>query len=79
MRITEEERKKKHGFITDFWNVMKEYDRPEDNDEYWQGLIDSTDAMIQKYGTDDRMYLSLCVALLEAKQEQFKKEAQQDD
>lgn len=36
----------------DFWQICQEYWLPEDDDEYWQAVLDDTDRFCRKYGND---------------------------
>ena len=38
-----------YDLINDFWKIVKEYNIPEDTDEYWTGLINATNEFAKKY------------------------------
>ena len=38
-----------YDLFNDFWKIVKEYNIPEDTDEYWTGLINSADEFAKKY------------------------------
>ena len=38
-----------YDLFNDFWKIAKEYNIPEDTDEYWTGLIDASNEFAKKY------------------------------
>lgn len=36
----------------DYWDLCQRYWKPEDSDEYWQGVIDDTDRFYKKYNNN---------------------------
>lgn len=76
MNITEQERRIKHAFVLDLWNLIKEYDIPEDTDAYWDALIDDVGRLGNKYedltGGNDHMYRLMLMAFISAKERQLK-------
>ena len=38
-----------YDLFNDFWKIIKEYNIPEDTDEYWTGLIDASNEFAKKY------------------------------
>lgn len=38
-----------YDLFNDFWNIVKEYNIPEDSDEYWERLINASDEFCNKY------------------------------
>lgn len=53
----------------DFWNLVQNYWRLEDSDEYWDSLIDSVNAFMNKY---QNIYLArvLAIAFLDERDRQ---------
>lgn len=39
-------------FFTEFWKLVKEYRNPDDNEKYWDELINKTSALCNKYAKD---------------------------
>lgn len=46
-----------YDLFNDYWKLMKEFNIPEDNDEYWESLINACDAFCKKYDTLYARYL----------------------
>ena len=38
-----------YEMFNDYWQIMKQYNIPEESDEYWQSLVHATDAFCKKY------------------------------
>ena len=38
-----------YDLFNDFWKIVKEYNIPENTDEYWVGLINAVNAYAKKY------------------------------
>ena len=38
-----------YEMFNDYWQIMKQYNIPEDNDEYWESLVSAGDAFCKKY------------------------------
>ena len=38
-----------YEIFNDYWKIVKEYNIPEDNDEYWESLINACNAFCKKY------------------------------
>jgi len=41
------------NFMSDFWNLTKQFWIPETNDEYWQKLSDAVEEIAKKYNRDE--------------------------
>lgn len=48
--ISEEELKCKYSMMTDTWRLYKQFADVKGNDEYWERLIDESNAVSKKYG-----------------------------
>lgn len=72
--ITEEQRKVKYQFILEFWQLIKDFDTPEPEQEYWNRLAETTSALADKYALegDESFFRRLTLAFCEAKDEQFR-------
>ena len=51
--VTKEEIPDVARFMTDFWNLLKKYYKPEDTDEYWDNLLDDSEILYNS--TQDRL------------------------
>lgn len=49
----------------DYWGLCQKYWNPEDNDEYWNSLIDAAKEFHKKYGTE--FAKALAKALVESR------------
>ena len=38
-----------YEMFNDYWQIMKQYNIPEDNDEYWESLVSAGDEFCEKY------------------------------
>ena len=38
-----------YEIFNDYWKIVKEYNIPEDADEYWERLINASDEFYKKY------------------------------
>lgn len=47
--------------FTDFWSLCRKFWIPEDNDQYWEDLINSTEEFNRKYNTVYSKHLSLAL------------------
>lgn len=45
--------------FAEYWRLYKQYYEPEDNDEYWQEVVDATNAFYEKYKTEFARGLAL--------------------
>lgn len=45
----------------DYWALCQKYWEPEDNDAYWESLINDTDAFYKKYNNAFVRELALCL------------------
>ena len=50
-----------YEMFNDYWQIMKQYNIPEDNDEYWERLITETDVFYEKYKTDFSRSLAMAL------------------
>ena len=46
-----------YDLFNDYWKLTKEFNIPEDNDEYWESLINACDALCKKYDIPYARYL----------------------
>ena len=71
------ERKKgdaEYDLFNDYWKLTKEFNIPEDNDEYWESLVSAGDACCKKYDGEyarDRVFA--CMASRENMWKSLKK------
>ncbi len=56
----------------DFWNYCQKYWTPEENDEYWDELINAGDAFCKKYG-NSIFPRKLIMAFIEKLEEESKR------
>lgn len=58
--------------MTDFWNFRKKYHEVKDDDEYWTGVIQDSDALVRKYDYNDYLkgLIFVCVDDLERRYRQ---------
>ena len=58
--------------MTDFWNFRKKYHEVKDDDEYWTGVIQDSDALVRKYDCNDYLkgLIFVCVDDLERRYRQ---------
>ena len=40
-----------YEMFNDYWQIMKQYNIPEDNDEYWESLISAVNEFYKKYNS----------------------------
>ena len=40
-----------YELFNDYWQICKQYNVPEDSDEYWQSLINTGDEFCKKYNS----------------------------
>ena len=69
MQITEEQKKSEQPHFTAVWNFYKKYYTPEDNQGYWQAVVDEA-------GTLSKNLNDLGIALLLAVIEELKHKAE---
>ena len=48
-----------YEMFNEYWQIMKQYNIPEDNDEYWGSLVSAGDAFWEKYDSQDARDLVL--------------------
>lgn len=58
--INEQEQKKLHSFIIDFYNLMKAYWEPEDSDAFWDKLVEDVKVISDKYESDRLFDVLMC-------------------
>ena len=56
--------------FTDYYKIYQDFYEPEDDDNYWQGLIYAVDEFYKKYKTKVAKYLAL--AYLNSREELYK-------
>lgn len=55
---------KEWQMFVDFWNMCQKYWEIEDNDNYWQGLVDDAECFTEKYKEID-LSVKLAMAFIE--------------
>ena len=64
-----------YEIFNDYWKIVKEYNIPEDADEYWERLINAGDEFCKKYDCQYAMDLILAfITSRETMWKNFKKE-----
>lgn len=75
-RISDQQQQVKYQFILELWDMIKQFDTPEDTDEYWDALIETSGRIADKYedmtGGTDHLYRLTCHAFITAKERQMK-------
>lgn len=55
-----------YELFNDYWKIVKEYNIPEDADEYWEGLINASDEFCKKY--DSQYAIDLVLAFMASRE-----------
>lgn len=56
--------------FTEFWKICQQFWEPEDNDEYWDKVIDSTNEFHKKYKTNNDIFArKIVLALIDTLEE----------
>ena len=55
-----------YELFNDYWKIVKEYNIPEDADEYWTGLINASDEFCKKY--DSQYAIDLVLAFMASRE-----------
>ena len=55
-----------YELFNDYWKIVKEYNIPEDADEYWAGLINASDEFCKKY--DSQYAIDLVLAFMASRE-----------
>ena len=59
-----------YELFNDYWKIVKEYNIPEDADEYWESIINAGNAFCKKY---DRQYaIDLILAFITSRETMWK-------
>ena len=61
---------KEYDLFNDFWKLTKEFNIPEDNDEYWESLINVSNAFCKKY--DSKYARDLALAFMTSRENMCK-------
>lgn len=56
--------------FTDYYKIYQDFYEPEDDDNYWQGLIRAVDTFYKKYNT--KFAKDLAIAYLNSREELYK-------
>ncbi len=59
-----------YELFNDYWKIVKEYNIPEDADEYWESLINASDAFCNKY--DSQYARDLVLAFIASRETMWK-------
>ena len=59
-----------YDLFNDYWQIMKQYNIPEDNDEYWESLINAGNAFCKKY--DSQYARDLILAFFTSRETMWK-------
>lgn len=59
-----------YEMFNDYWQIMKQYNIPEDNDEYWKSLVSAGDAFCEKY--DSQYARDLVLAFMASRENMWK-------
>ena len=63
-----------YDLFTDYWKLTKEFNIPEDNDEYWESLVSAGDEFCEKYDSQyDRDLVLACMTSRETMWKSLKK------
>lgn len=54
----------------DFWNLCQEYWNPENNDNYWDGMVNRVDEFYKKY-SDIELSKELALSFIRAQEVKF--------
>ena len=59
-----------YDLFNDFWKLTKEFNIPEDNDEYWESLVSAGDEFCKKY--DSQYARDLVLAFMASRENMWK-------
>ena len=59
-----------YEIFNDYWKIVKEYNIPEDADEYWESLINAGNAFCNKY--DSQYARDLVLAFIASRETMWK-------
>ena len=59
-----------YEIFNDYWKIVKEYNIPEDNDEYWKSLVSAGDEFCKKY--DSQYARDLVLAFMASRENMWK-------
>ena len=59
-----------YEIFNDYWKIVKEYNIPEDADEYWESLINAGDSFCKKY--DSQYAIDLILAFITSRETMWK-------
>ena len=59
-----------YDLFNDYWKLTKEFNIPEDNDEYWESLINASNAFCKKY--DSQYAIDLIFAFFTSRETMWK-------
>ena len=60
-----------YEMFNEYWQIMKQFNIPEDNDEYWESLINAGNAFCKKY--DSQYARDLVLAFMASRETMWKK------
>lgn len=57
----------------DFWKICQQFWEPEDNDEYWEQVIDATNKFFEKYKANNKIFsLKIVMAFVDTLEKKMK-------
>ena len=59
-----------YDLFNDYWKLTKEFNIPEDNDEYWESLVSASDEFCEKY--DSQYARDLVLAFMTRRETMWK-------
>ena len=59
-----------YDLFNDYWKLTKEFNIPEDNDEYWENLVSAGDEFCEKY--DSQYARDLVLAFMTSRENMWK-------
>ena len=59
-----------YEIFNDYWKIVKEYNIPEDDDEYWKSLVSAGDEFCKKY--DSQYARDLVLAFMASRENMWK-------
>lgn len=61
--------------FTEFWKICQQFWEPEDNDEYWEQVIDSTNEFYKKYKANNEIFArKIALVFIDTIEEKLKQE-----
>lgn len=64
--------------FTEFWKICQQFWEPEDNDEYWEQVIDSTNEFYKKYKENNEIFAKeIALALVDTLDKKWRTNARE--